>query len=102
MAERRSLVDGLKATPAVDPEVERQFVFRKPAPPTQTPVPASPASKSNATSRVPISSRMRTDFAQALKRASLQRQLEGVEPNSLTDILEAAIEPWLRSNGYLE
>ncbi len=51
--------------------------------------------------RVPISTRMRTDFATALKRASLERQLSGMEPSALQDILEQAVEPWLRSNGYL-
>ena len=45
---------------------------------------------------------MRSDFAAALKRASLERQLEGVEPNTLQDILEQAVEPWLRNNGYLK
>ena len=51
--------------------------------------------------RVPLSTRMRADFAKALKRASLERQLEGVEPNTLQDILEEAAEPWLKSNGYI-
>jgi hypothetical protein len=31
----------------------------------------------------------------------LERQLGGIEPHSLTDILEQAVEPWLRTNGYL-
>jgi hypothetical protein len=44
---------------------------------------------------------MREDFAKALKRASLERQLKGLEPNTLQDILEEAIEPWLRTNGYI-
>ena len=51
---------------------------------------------------MPLSTRMRADFAAALKRASLERQLASVEPNTLTDILEQAVEPWLRSNGYLK
>ncbi len=51
--------------------------------------------------RVPLTTRIRSDFALALKRASLQRQLSGVSPNTLQDILEEALEPWLRSNGYL-
>ena len=51
--------------------------------------------------RSPLSTRIRTDFAKALKRASLDRQLKGVEPNTLCDILEQALEPWLKSNGYL-
>jgi hypothetical protein len=34
------------------------------------------------------------------QRASLERQLNGTAPNTLQDILEEALEPWLRSNGY--
>ncbi len=52
-------------------------------------------------SRTPISTRVRADFAIALKRASLERQLKAIEPNTLQGILEQAIEPWLKSNGYL-
>jgi len=37
----------------------------------------------------------------ALKRASLERRLKAIEPNTLQDILEEAIEPWLKTNGYL-
>jgi hypothetical protein len=51
--------------------------------------------------RSPFSTRIRTDFTIALKRASLERQLAGVEPNSLVEILEQVLEPWLKSNGYL-
>jgi hypothetical protein len=101
MAEqRRALIEGLKpqATP-VDPSKEEAFVFgdkkaKEPEPTTST-VQAAPA-------RVPLSTRMRADFSAALKRASLERQLAGVEPNTLTEILEQAVEPWLRSNGYLK
>ena len=98
MAERRSLVEGIKAP--VSPSVEKEFVYRKPGPETaaQT-TPATPASPQIA--RVPISTRIRSDYAQALKRASLERQLASAEPNTLQDILEAAVEPWLRTNGYL-
>lgn len=94
MAERRTLTEGLKATPPpIDTSKEKQFVFGE----------KEPVSTNGATtlSRMPISTRVRADFASALKRASLERQLKGVEPNTLQDILEEAIEPWLRSNGYL-
>tara|TARA_R110002072_G_scaffold303121_1_gene494594 strand:+ start:124990 stop:125292 length:303 start_codon:yes stop_codon:yes gene_type:complete len=98
MAERRSLIEGLKDTPPpVDTRLEKDFVYGdqpKPTPEVARP-PASPA-----LSRVPISTRIRSDFASALKRASLERQLSGTEPNTLQDILEEAIEPWLKSNGY--
>jgi hypothetical protein len=95
MAERRSLTEGIKPiTPPVDPQREQEFIQ---------------AAKSNATrpaatspfSRVPISTRIRSEYAEALKRASLERQLNKVEPNTLQDILEQAIEPWLKNNGYI-
>ncbi|OJW20124.1 MAG: hypothetical protein BGO49_08470 [Planctomycetales bacterium 71-10] len=100
MAERRALVEGLKTpSPAVDSEAEKAFVFRE----KKDAAPAAAPSNTTATlSRVPLSTRMRSDFAAALKRASLERQLEGVEPNTLQDILEQAVEPWLRNNGYLK
>lgn len=90
MADRRTLAEGLKATPAPIATVEKQFVFG-----SKPPVVAPPA-----TARVPLSTRIRADFAAALKKASLERQLNGVEPNTLQDLLEEAIEPWLRNNGY--
>ncbi len=101
MAEqRRSLTEGLKATPpSIDPKAEKNFVYQEKAPVVATPMTATPTTLS--INRVPISTRMREDFAKALKRASLERQLEGVEPNSLQDILEEAVEPWLTSNGYI-
>jgi hypothetical protein len=98
MAERRSLTEGIKPpTPPVDQQRERDFLN---AAKSTAPNAAPPAQK-NPHSRVPISTRIRTEHADALKRASLQRQLENVEPNTLQDILEEAIEPWLRTNGYI-
>jgi hypothetical protein len=102
MNDRRSLVEGLKSTPPpIDPQREKEFVYG--AKPTAAegapPAPAIP--QAPVQSRVPISTRIRSDFAAALKRASLERQLAGVEPNTLQDILEQAIEPWLKTNGYL-
>ena len=106
MADRRSLIEGLKPpAPVATPSVEKDFVYGtsgKP-PPENTSQPstsvAPPATAQAA--RAPISTRIRADFAQALKRASLQRQLSGTEPNTLQDMLEEAIEPWLKSHGYL-
>lgn len=102
MAERRSLSEGLKATPQVDTAVVEDFVYdRKPTNgtrPVAKPEALPPVPNLN---RVPLSTRVRDDFAKALKRASLERQLKGVEPNTLQDILEEAIEPWLKTNGYL-
>jgi hypothetical protein len=95
MSERRTLIDGLKATPTVDPRIEREFVRTGKMP--QSEPPPVPTVTVN---RVPISTRLREDFAKSLKRASLERQLKNIEPNTLQDILEEALEPWLRANGY--
>ncbi len=105
MKERRPLVAGLTQSSNVDRSLEEQFVFAQKA--KETPPAPSPESREgkgqsgNSVSRLPLTTRIRSDFSAALKRASLQRQLDGTFPNTLQDILEEALEPWLRSNGYL-
>ncbi len=107
MAERRKLIEGITppASP-VDPNKEKEFVFGEKKEESQetSEAAATPTAKSAkaAKARVALSTRMRADFSAALKRASLERELAGVEPHTLTDILEQAVEPWLRSNGYLK
>jgi hypothetical protein len=111
MKDRRSLVEGLKTGSDMDRSVEEQFVFAGKAKADQamsgqaaarTPEAVNAKGHAgNAISRVPLTTRVRSDFAASLKRASLQRQLDGVFPYTLQDILEEALEPWLRSNGYL-
>ena len=101
MSERRSLIEGLKpSSPPVDPSREREFVYGTGSKPKAEVATQPPAPTTNV-ARSPISTRIRADFAAGLKRASLERQLQGVEPSTLQDILEAAIEPWLKANGYL-
>lgn len=108
MTQRRSLVDGLKDTPpAIDPEIERKFVFQSKGPiesdePRAKTITSPTAPATPPIAKAPISTRIRADLANALKRASLERQLGGVEPNTVQDILEQVLEPWLRANGYLE
>jgi hypothetical protein len=51
--------------------------------------------------RSPLTTRLRTDLFEALKQASLKRQLSGEQPNQVQEILEEALEPWLRKHGYL-
>jgi hypothetical protein len=107
MKERRPLSEGLNpSAPPVDLETARKFIHagRLPAETGEGTLPVAPKQASSATQnlgRVPISTRIRGDFAAALKRCSLERQLKAIEPNTLQDILEQAIEPWLKSNGYL-
>lgn len=101
MADRRPLVAGIKPTmPPVDSAIEKDFVYRKESPRDAVAKPATTATTASI-ARSPLSTRIRTDFAMALKRASLERQLKGIEPNTLQDILEEAVEPWLRNQGYI-
>jgi len=95
MGERRTLAEGL----TVDPQREKEFVYgARAAEPISVP---SQPSNAPVHDRVPISSRIRGDFATALKRASLERELNGIEPHAVQDILEQALEPWLKANGYI-
>lgn len=95
MGERRTLIEGLKNTPPpIDPKAEKDFVYQEKG----TGIPASSIAP---ISRTPLSTKLREDFAKALKRASLERQLHGQEPNTVQDILEEALEPWLKKHGYL-
>jgi len=107
MAERRPLVAGLKPTTEVDPNLEKEFVFGTKAgpkePATSPPATAESREKSgaNPVSRAPLTTRVRADYGAALKRASLERQLSGQLPNTVQDILEDALGPWLRANNYI-
>jgi hypothetical protein len=101
MADRRTLTEGLKPppqAPVIDPALERQFVRGGANAVANAPTPSTSA---NPIRRVSFSTRMRSEYSEALKRASLERQLNKIEPNSVQDILEEALEPWLRNNGYI-
>jgi hypothetical protein len=98
MSERRPLVEGIKPATPVDPNLEKQFVFgttTKPEPPVLIEKAIPPLGRS------PLTTRIRADYATALKRASLERQLNGTTPNTLQEILEEALEPWLKAHGYV-
>ena len=55
-----------------------------------------------ATLLVPVTVRLRPEIASALKRASLERQLNGVETFTQQDIVEEALLPWLRAEGLID
>ena len=99
MGERRSLIDGIKTAPPATPTArEQEFVYGKT---NQLPdiAPATPSSADIPST--PFSTRIRADYAEALKRASLERQLKKIKPCTIREILEVSLEPWLNSNGYL-
>ena len=60
------------------------------------------ASSLHAALLVPVTVRLKPEIADALKRASLQRQLNGIETYTQQDIVEDALTPWLKSEGLLE
>ncbi|HEX3146652.1 MAG TPA: hypothetical protein VHR66_01030 [Gemmataceae bacterium] len=109
MVKRRSLTAGITKP---DPKKEREFVYgkdkaegKKPKPTAEANAPAShppEASKPRPSGRVPVTTRLRADIGTELKRASLERQLSGTKPNTVQEIIEAALEPWLKDNGYLK
>jgi hypothetical protein len=108
MNDRRNLIDGLRPAAPGDPAVEQQFVYGQKNP-EQTPsistdhaTPVQRLAPSGRPGRSPVSTRIRSDYAEALKRASLERQLKGENPSTVQDILEAALEPWLKKHGYIE
>jgi hypothetical protein len=76
--------------PATDPAREREFVYG-----------AKPLTSGPSPHRLPLNTRIRGDFARALKRLSLERQLNGKKPDTLQEIIEEALEPWIRSQGLL-
>lgn len=110
MTERRSLIEGVKKSSKLTPK-EKEFIYgdkRLPdsveatpsaTTPTETNVSASPVLP-QMTGRIPVTTRCRPEVASAIKRVSLQRQLSGVEPYTVQDIMEEALEHWLALNRY--
>jgi len=103
MNKRRPLVEGLANEEEILSEAEKDFVF---GPDAETPAEVSPQKDQEIlpkmTGRVPITIRARPGIGSALKRASLQRQLDGVEPCTMQDIVDEALENWLSTKGYLD
>jgi hypothetical protein len=101
MAKRRPLTAGIKSS--ADQKKEAAFVYgQKSKSKNRAAGAGSPDQPAGPTAgRSPLSTRIRSDLAAALKQASLKRQLSGETPNTVQDILEGVLEPWLRENGYL-
>ncbi|APZ94507.1 hypothetical protein [Fuerstiella marisgermanici] len=111
MTERRSLVEGVKESSKLT-EKEEEFIYgeKKPSGPSfaaasvprtaATPIVAAAPVLPQMTGRIPVTTRCRPEVASAIKRVSLQRQLAGVEPYTVQDIMEQALEQWLDLNGH--
>jgi hypothetical protein len=54
------------------------------------------------TPAVSITVRLRQSTAEALRRASLERKLQGLTPHSQQEIVESAVSQWLKDNAYLD
>lgn len=51
---------------------------------------------------VPLTTRLQPPTAAALKRAGLEQKLRGQSPGTVQEIVEGAIQSWLRDYGYLQ
>jgi hypothetical protein len=128
MAERRPLTAGLSIVPpgAADQEAVRAFVTQERKPERAErfeeillPEPSrmiegeealdeAPAARRRKGKKapvpvglIPVTVRLKPEIAAALKRASLERQLAGEEVYTQQDLVELALEPWLRREGFL-
>lgn len=130
MAERRSLVAAVSTpVPGVDSDTVRSFVSQnqsserpiaEPAPILTEPkqhrgsfsqletldvgafkTRSKKPSRFQPVGLIPITVRLRPEIAGALKRASLERELEGEEVFTQQDLVEHVLEPWLRQEGFI-
>lgn len=95
----RKLVDGLKPDSANE-KAEKDFVYEQDSADSRTKPSAAECTLPQISARVPVTTRCRLEIATKLKQASLQRQLTGESPYYVQDIMEAALQQWLRDHGY--
>lgn len=129
MAERRKLTTAINTpAPEVDELLVRRFVTQNQASeqPTATfpkndaeptregqspaqvepikqesPAVGSKNSRLRPVGLIPITVRLRPELAGGLRRASLERELQGAELYTQQDLVEQVLEPWLKQEGYL-
>ena len=95
MTKRRPLVEGLNDKKAELSQAEKNVIFGSENQKSNQETPAK------ITGRIPITVKVRSDVGAALKRASLQRQLDCVEPSTIQDIVDEALEKWLLKTNNL-
>jgi len=95
MKQRRSLVSQENPTINIEPDLVREFVTQeiRPRPSNSSPI--------RSAGMIAITVRLRPEIANGLKRASLERQLAGEQTFTQQDMVELALEPWLRREGFL-
>ena len=108
--DRRSLKVGLNAIPNADPNEVLRFVKSEtPLTPATTSPNSSEDEERNGSKLahqlplvglVAVTVRLRPELAGVLKRTSLERQLAGKSPHTQQEIVESALDSWLRKNGY--
>ena len=127
-SDRRPLSATLMSVPGADPQAVRAFITQER--PTSSSGPSVSKSQSHSTGTsssarpttvsastsgnheptrsrltpvglIPVTVRLRPEIAGALKRASLERQLNGEVVFTQQALVELALEPWLRAEGYL-
>lgn len=123
MAERRPLAKAVNQYAGADPEAVRAFITQEtkpvaalaaPEPDTKRGLeserplhstPTKPTKKKptrlQPVGLIPVTIRLRPEVAGALKRASLERQLNGEETFTQQEIVESVLEPWLTEGGYI-
>ncbi len=95
MAERRKLTAGLAEDPAVKDFLRPDRTATAQAPPARIAPPLTIAGFGV------INVRVSTDTTNALELASDDRKRRRLEPYSKAKIVEAAVQNWLREEGYL-
>src|SRR3954468_8273108 len=130
-AQRRSLAVGLSKIEDADPRAVEAFIkqesapaekpartilaeVKEPSPEERLPAEQNDGRRSARPIRrgrptpllpvglIPVTVRLRPEVASALKRASLERQLAGIEIHTQQELVEEALLPWLRTEGVID
>lgn len=92
--QRRPLTAGIEQDTSIK---GKEFVFGDDS---TAPTPASKPATSPV--KTPLTTRVRGDYVKALQRASLERKMNDEQLHTVQDIIEEALEQWLREHGCLD
>lgn len=91
----------LASDTSAKPEVQREKKSAGNRPPS-TNVEAKSATPSNDDYLVAITTRLQARTADALRRAHLEQKLNRCEPATQQEIIELAVQQWLRNHSFLD